>query len=203
MCEIPPLPQQSWLPPEIPTEYRFAVAIRDGRVAVLLDEPMKDFGMSPTHARQFARLIEAKADDLDPPPPPRPKDIAAELKQARKKIERLIQAMAQIDGFASLLPSRRQHAMKEGSVLMPSYATDRNENAVVKRVQERLKSVDETEKFFRVHEKASLRAVAKWRADHPGQEMATPDYGDLLVYLMNRLAKYESWADETYTANRA
>jgi hypothetical protein len=48
---------------------------------------------------------------------------------------------------------------------------------------------DDLEQLFELRHKADMRAVDRWRKAHPGNELRMPDHADLVVWLMDELAK--------------
>lgn len=50
-----------------------------------------------------------------------------------------------------------------------------------------LRTVGELQQVFDMQWEAAQRAIKRWQAAHPGNDMVWPDGADLLVWLMERL----------------
>ena len=51
--------------------------------------------------------------------------------------------------------------------------------------------VEELERLFDLHWKASQRAIKMWQAANPGNDHVWPDAADLCVWLMDRIVEGE------------
>lgn len=53
--------------------------------------------------------------------------------------------------------------------------------------KEILESIDDNERLFDLRWKADMRAIKRWQAAHPGNDLVWPDHADLCVWLMEQL----------------
>ena len=50
-------------------------------------------------------------------------------------------------------------------------------------------SIEQFEQSFDLRWSADMRAIERWRKDHPGNDLVMPDHADLCVWLLDRIKK--------------
>lgn len=112
--------------------------------------------------------------------------------------EKTAVAMAQLDGLADLwfaesgfdkipLPAPVVRMIKQAHLEGLYNGRCSAVDEPPKEVRERLESAADLERSFDLRWNADMRAIKRWQAAHPGNDLVWPDHADLVVWLLDQL----------------
>lgn len=72
----------------------------------------------------------------------------------------------------------------------------RANNAMLERARKAERDAKELRRTFDLQRRAQMRAIERWQAEHPGNDLTWPDHADMVVWLLEQLDAAEKRASD-------
>ena len=105
-----------------------------------------------------------------------------------------VEAMLKASGVASFLTdSVKDKVCHSVAIDIMNYYSDL--------IHDLIQQAKELEEIFELRHKADMRAITMWREKHPERELTLPDHADMVVWLLERLDKFEDTLKQEIVQN--